>query len=166
MYLLRRFRTERFYDLSKGANANNRAAIPRHSGHGTDAAWDQNGSPRRPNMQRTKSIMTILSAALILSACQASSSSSPPTATTTTSTTPTTHTALALPPMPDTTTNNATVAGVDSNGDGIRDDVEIWISQTWQPGTPKYYAARQLARTTQQEISQVNNINRIWSTCY
>ena len=31
---------------------------------------------------------------------------------------------IVVPPMPDETTNNATLAGVDSNGNGVRDDVE------------------------------------------
>lgn len=32
-----------------------------------------------------------------------------------------------LPPLPDRKANNATVAGIDSTGAGIRDDVHIWI---------------------------------------
>ena len=32
-----------------------------------------------------------------------------------------------LPPMPDTKANDATLAGIDTTGSGIRDDVHIWI---------------------------------------
>jgi hypothetical protein len=32
-----------------------------------------------------------------------------------------------LPPMPDETANAATIAGIDVNSNGIRDDVEIHI---------------------------------------
>ena len=32
-----------------------------------------------------------------------------------------------LPPEPDPTVNNATLLGVDSNGNGVRDDVERWV---------------------------------------
>ncbi len=33
------------------------------------------------------------------------------------------------PPMPDNQLNDATLLGIDSNHDGIRDDVEIWINR-------------------------------------
>lgn len=33
-----------------------------------------------------------------------------------------------VPPMPDSELNDKTLAGVDSDGDGVRDDVEIWIN--------------------------------------
>jgi len=36
-----------------------------------------------------------------------------------------------LPPEPDPSINNATVLGVDSNDNGVRDDVEIWIYTTY-----------------------------------
>ncbi|KAB0664265.1 hypothetical protein F6V25_13925 [Oryzomonas japonica] len=32
-----------------------------------------------------------------------------------------------LPPMPDMAANNATLAGIDTGGIGVRDDVQIWI---------------------------------------
>jgi hypothetical protein len=37
---------------------------------------------------------------------------------------------IAVPPEPDMTENNATLAGVDSNSNGVRDDVERLIAQT------------------------------------
>lgn len=36
-----------------------------------------------------------------------------------------------VPPEPDPTINDASLAGVDSNNNGIRDDVERWISKTF-----------------------------------
>ncbi len=33
-----------------------------------------------------------------------------------------------LPPMPDEVENNSTIAGIDSDGDGVRDDVERYIA--------------------------------------
>ena len=37
-----------------------------------------------------------------------------------------------LPPMPDETLNNATLLGVDTNDNGVRDDVERWIYETYE----------------------------------
>jgi hypothetical protein len=34
------------------------------------------------------------------------------------------------PDFPDRSLNNSTFEGIDSNGDGVRDDVEIWINRT------------------------------------
>lgn len=34
-----------------------------------------------------------------------------------------------VPPMPKSGLNDETLAGVDSDGDGVRDDVEIWINE-------------------------------------
>jgi len=39
-----------------------------------------------------------------------------------------------LPPEPDPKINNATLLGVDSNHNGIRDDVERWIVKTFEHG--------------------------------
>lgn len=36
-----------------------------------------------------------------------------------------------LPPEPNPAINNATLLGIDSNGNGVRDDVEIWIYTTY-----------------------------------
>jgi len=36
-----------------------------------------------------------------------------------------------LPPMPDKTLNDSTLLGIDSNNNGVRDDVEIWIYETY-----------------------------------
>ena len=39
-----------------------------------------------------------------------------------------------LPPEPDPVINNATLLGIDSNDNGIRDDVERWIVKTFEHG--------------------------------
>ena len=40
-----------------------------------------------------------------------------------------------LPPEPDPTINNSTLLGIDSNDNGIRDDVEIYILQRYADDT-------------------------------
>ena len=37
-----------------------------------------------------------------------------------------------LPPEPDPTVNNSTLLGIDSNNNGVRDDVERWIYQNFE----------------------------------
>lgn len=34
-----------------------------------------------------------------------------------------------IPPMPDMKLNNSTLLGIDSDNDGVRDDVELWINE-------------------------------------
>ncbi len=41
-----------------------------------------------------------------------------------------------LPPKPDETLNNSTLLGIDSNNNGVRDDVEIWIYETYKDKHP------------------------------
>jgi len=41
-----------------------------------------------------------------------------------------------LPPMPDKTLNDSTLLGIDSNNNGVRDDVEIWIYETYKDKHP------------------------------
>ena len=43
-----------------------------------------------------------------------------------------------LPPEPDPKVNNSTLLGIDSNNNGVRDDVEIWIYQTYKDKHPIY----------------------------
>lgn len=67
----------------------------------------------------------------------------------------------AIPAEPDPAMNKATLAGVDSNSDGIRDDVERWIAATWKPGSKEYFAVRQLARDTQKDVTDTASINNV-----
>lgn len=66
-----------------------------------------------------------------------------------------------IPAEPDATMNKSTLAGIDSNSDGIRDDVERWIAATWKPGSKEYFAVRQLARDSQRDVTDINSINNI-----
>lgn len=43
-----------------------------------------------------------------------------------------------LPPEPDPTVNNSTLLGIDSNDNGVRDDVERWIYETYKDKHPIY----------------------------
>jgi len=52
-----------------------------------------------------------------------------------------------LPPEPDPKVNNATLLGVDVNNNGVRDDVERWIYETYKDKRPIYIdIAMQAAR--------------------
>ena len=52
--------------------------------------------------------------------------------------TPTIINRHTLPPMPDKRLNDATLLGIDSNNNGVRDDVEIWIYETYKDKHPIY----------------------------
>lgn len=43
-----------------------------------------------------------------------------------------------LPPEPNPTINNSTLLGIDSNDNGVRDDVEIWILKKYKDKHPIY----------------------------
>lgn len=60
-------------------------------------------------------------------------------------------------PMPDPKKNNATVAGVDSDNDGIRDDVQRWINEEFGDQPKVKMAMRQLAIGRQNELLSVQN---------
>lgn len=63
----------------------------------------------------------------------------------------------ALPPAPDPQENNATVAGIDKNDNGIRDDVELAIFKEY-PNSAKIRAAElQYAMTEQLFLTKVFN---------
>lgn len=62
-----------------------------------------------------------------------------------------------LPAMPDEAANNATLAGVDANQNGIRDDVEVAIYTKYK-ATPKVAIAMlQYAKALQKEFTSVYN---------
>jgi hypothetical protein len=62
-----------------------------------------------------------------------------------------------LPPVPDQAENDATVAGIDKNNNGIRDDVELAIFKKY-PDSAKIRAAElQYAMTEQMFLTEVSN---------
>lgn len=63
-----------------------------------------------------------------------------------------------LPPVPDSGANDATIAGIDSNRNGVRDDVELAIFKAY-PDSAKIRAAElQYALTQQMFLTQVFNV--------
>ncbi len=56
---------------------------------------------------------------------------------------------IAVPPEPDPTVNNATLIGVDSNNNGIRDDVERKIATWYSGNAARYEGAMRTARLLQ-----------------
>jgi len=66
-----------------------------------------------------------------------------------------------LPPKPDQQLNDSTVAGIDANNNGIRDDVELAIFEKY-PNSAKIRAAMlQYAQELQSEFSDIFN-NDTW----
>ncbi len=60
-------------------------------------------------------------------------------------------------PMPDPIQNKATVAGIDSDNDGIRDDVQIWIDSTYADQPSVRLATRQMAASFQLRILSIHD---------
>jgi len=58
-----------------------------------------------------------------------------------------------LPPEPDPAINNASLLGIDSNDNGVRDDVERWIYKTYKNKHPIYIdIAMQAGRAYKQVL--------------
>ncbi len=89
-----------------------------------------------------KNTIISLIAILMLSACSQDSKKAPTTDTNATVDTnatiqePVIINGHTLPPMPDKTLNDSTLLGIDSNNNGVRDDVEIWIYETYKDKHP------------------------------
>ena len=67
-----------------------------------------------------------------------------------------------LPPEPDPTVNNATLLGVDSNGNGVRDDVERWIYITYKDKHPIHVdIAMQAAKAKQNMLKDPSKAKEI-----
>jgi len=62
-----------------------------------------------------------------------------------------------IPHIPDATISSTTIAGVDENRNGIRDDVEIWILENHFPSARIRAAEMQYALALQLELTQVFN---------
>ncbi len=60
-------------------------------------------------------------------------------------------------PIPDPIQNKATVAGIDSDNDGIRDDVQIWIDNTYVDQPSVRLATRQMAANFQLRILSIHD---------
>ncbi|MCM2350237.1 MAG: hypothetical protein NDI69_09455 [Bacteriovoracaceae bacterium] len=59
--------------------------------------------------------------------------------------------------MPDPVQNNATVGGIDSDNDGIRDDVQIWINNTYGDQPVVRLAVKQMASAFQSRLLMVHD---------
>ncbi|MSR70536.1 hypothetical protein EXS62_00645 [Candidatus Kaiserbacteria bacterium] len=62
-----------------------------------------------------------------------------------------------LPPVPDQAENDSTVAGIDKNNNGIRDDVELAIFKKYPNDKKSRAAALQYAMTEQMYLTSVTN---------
>ena len=60
-------------------------------------------------------------------------------------------------PMPDSKKNDATVAGVDSDNDGIRDDIQRWINEEFNSQPKVKLAMRQIAIGRQLDLLSVDD---------
>ena len=70
-----------------------------------------------------------------------------------------------LPPKPDPKVNNSTLLGIDSNNNGVRDDVEIWIYQTYKDRHPIYIdIAMQAGRAYKQVLETPERAREIRET--
>lgn len=63
---------------------------------------------------------------------------------------------IAVPPEPDPALNDATLAGVDSNNNGVRDDVERMIAREFGDSTSKYQEVMRFAAAEQRVITDGN----------
>ena len=52
---------------------------------------------------------------------------------------------VEVPPAPDSEENNATLVGIDSDNNGIRDDVDIKIAEDFRNNEEKYSDAQEIA---------------------
>ena len=59
---------------------------------------------------------------------------------------------IAVPSEPDTTVNQSTLAGVDSNGNGIRDDVDRMLAREFGLDPTAYQEAVRYAKTQQMAL--------------
>lgn len=63
-------------------------------------------------------------------------------------------------PLPNDKENSKTIAGVDSDGDGIRDDVQRWINETYISNLNVKLAVKQMAINIQQELISADNVEQ------
>lgn len=92
----------------------------------------------------------LLSLLLSLTACSGGGSKS---TTNTTSPTSPNGTAALLPPEPDRIENNKTLEGIDSDGDGVRDDVQRLIFKTYTSTVKRALSLAYAKETRKKYIS-------------
>jgi hypothetical protein len=71
-------------------------------------------------------------------------------------TSPSLPSGYTLPPMPDSTSNSATIEGIDSNNNGVRDDVEIYIYTNYSK-PEEQRSQMQTARMIQDSLLNIKN---------
>lgn len=69
-----------------------------------------------------------------------------------------------LPPKPDQTLNDSTIAGIDANGNYIRDDVELAIFEKYPDSAKMRSAELQYAQALQLEIIYVSEVDTLIAT--
>jgi len=95
--------------------------------------------------------MRHISALLLLLACTACLSASEEALASTTSNEEIVINGYVLPPEPDPVVNNSTLLGIDVNNNGVRDDVERWIYETYKDKHPIHIdIAMQVGRAWQK----------------
>ena len=60
--------------------------------------------------------------------------------------------AQAEVPMPDPIKNDQTLRGIDSDNDGLRDDIQIWIDQTYNKNQTIKFGVMQVSRALQANL--------------
>ncbi len=109
------------------------------------------------NMQK-KTFLALLSALTLMSGCGGSNSSTD----TQQPTTPEVIHGYTLPPEPNLAINNSTLLGIDSNNNGVRDDVEIWILKKYKDEHPIYTEiAMQVGRAWQKVLEDPTKAKEI-----
>ena len=74
-----------------------------------------------------------------------------------------------LPPEPDETLNNSTLLGIDSNNNGVRDDVERWIYETYKDKHPIHIdiamqtgrAYKKVLESLLENVEQAEEVHKI-----
>lgn len=92
----------------------------------------------------------IIVISVLLTAC--GSGTSPAQSTTNISTSGLVSNGISVPPEPNPVVNNATLLGVDSNNNGVRDDVERQIAATHGGDANHYDAALRAAKSDQEYL--------------
>jgi len=108
-----------------------------------------------------QTFLTLLSALILMSGCSALASETDVQQLSE----PIVIHGYTLPPKPDPVINNSTLLGIDSNNNGVRDDVEIWILKKYKDKHPIYTEiAMQDARDSKKVFEDPSNALANYST--